>query len=107
MSHDVADALHIGIFRNFDDQFIVDMSADETVFQVLHGIAENVAAVLGLPCFHDAEGLRHLLRDPGISFAPEQSESASCRSDQERPRCCDQSVRRIGDHDIVRQNPCT
>ena len=44
MSHDVADALHIGIFRNFDDQFIVDMSADETVFQVLHGIAENVAA---------------------------------------------------------------
>ena len=44
MSNDVADALHIGIFRNFDDQFIVDMSADETVFQVLHGIAENVAA---------------------------------------------------------------
>lgn len=44
LPHNVADLLHIRVLRNFDDQFIVDMPADETVFQVLHGITEDVPA---------------------------------------------------------------
>ena len=42
LSHEIAGLLHAGVFRNFDDELIMDVSNDEASPEVLHCKAQNV-----------------------------------------------------------------
>lgn len=48
-AHDPGDALDGHIFRTFDDQLIMNVSADSLIGEVSHGIAEEVSG----DCLHD------------------------------------------------------